>query len=60
MELDKIINEIVLNNPELAGYYQNNEEEIKTLIDKLHIKKEDVKDLIKLYKIIEETDILCL
>jgi hypothetical protein len=60
MGLDKIINEIILNNPELADYYQNNEEEIKTLIDKLHIKKEDIKDLIKLYKIIEETDILCL
>jgi len=58
MELEKIIGEIILNNSELEEYYQNNKEEIKTLIDKLQVtKKEDIKDMLILYKIIEETDI---
>jgi len=58
MELGKIIGEIILNNPELEEYYQNNKEEIKTFIDKLQVtKKEDIKDMLILYKIIEETDI---
>jgi len=58
MELGKIIGEIILNNPELEEYYQNNKEEIKTFIDKLQVtKKEDIKDILKLYKLIEETDI---